>query len=101
MAPTMMALPKQPRRQSHRFNRANDDGATDAVLFKTSSQQAITRPDTRAKTVRLALFIFRTIPSCMRPIPSSMRPIPSSLRPIPSTMRPITGSTRPIPETYP
>ena len=43
-----------------------------------------------AKTVRLALFIFRTIPS-------SMRPIPSFLRPIPSSMRPIKGSTMLIP----
>ena len=55
-----------------------------------------TRPDTRAKTVRLALFILRPIPSSIRPIPSSIRPIPSSIRSIGSSIRPIPSSIRPI-----
>ena len=32
----------------------------------------LTRPDTRAKTVRRALLILRSIPSSIRPIPSSI-----------------------------
>ena len=35
----------------------------DEIIFRT-------RPDTRAKTVRLALLILRPIPSSIRPIPS-------------------------------
>ena len=46
----------------------------------------ITRLDTRAKMVRRALLILRSIPSSIRPIPSSFRPIPSSIRPIPSSI---------------
>ena len=34
---------------------------------KEKEKKKITRPDTRAKTVRLALLIFRSIPSSIRP----------------------------------
>ena len=44
-----------------------------AEMSQNSQQRYLkTRPDTRAKTVRLALLILRPIPSSIRPIPSSI-----------------------------
>ena len=49
-------------------------------LYEDNGHASVTRLDTRAKTMRRALSILRTIPSSIRPIPSSIRPIPSFIR---------------------
>ena len=43
------------------------------VRVDRGSRAIKTRPDTRAKTVRRALLILRSIPSSIRPIPSSIQ----------------------------